>query len=72
MPKLTDDDYNTLESFLAKAIQRAASGQVSVAEAVGDIMHPLTAWDDAGQLTALTETIPWMRLMLKEWDNPNA
>ena len=71
MSNITNTDYETIELFIEKVLQRCTSGQSTVANGVFDLMHPLDAWNEAGQLTSLTETIPWMEIMLKEWSKDN-
>lgn len=63
MARLSKSDYHVLDQFIRAALIRVEAGHLTAADALADIMHPLTAWDNGDQ----QEFIPFMQLMLSKW-----
>ncbi len=68
MSRLSNSDYKILDAFMRAVLTRVESGKSGVPDALADIMHPLTAWDNGNE----QEFSPWMKLKLVEWTEQNA
>ena len=61
--KLSEDDYKTLEDYILAVLRRFDDEQCTSSDASGEIMHPLTAWDNGDQ----QEFVPYMKMMMEKW-----
>lgn len=65
---MAKSDYNILDAYVRAVLKRHAAGDSNLAEAHGDLMHPLTAWD----IGNAQEFIPYMKMQLEAWGEPLA
>ncbi len=63
MPEMSKASYNVLDTYVRAVLKRAGLKGDAFDDALADLMHPLTAWDNGNE----QEFIPYMKLMLKEW-----
>ncbi len=62
--ELSEEDYETLDSFIRAILERVEAGDYDADDAHADIMHVLTAWDRGNA----QEFAPWMKTKLEEWE----
>ena len=63
MPRLSDDDYYSLNQFVEAVLTRVRDGVCSVGEGRSDLMHPLSAWSNGDA----QEVSPRMNMIMEKW-----
>ncbi|WP_312795571.1 hypothetical protein [Tianweitania sp.] len=70
MSKVSKEDYEHLDLYVQKVLQRAGIADDRMAEATEALMHPITALVDDGP--GSQEFIPYMKMRLRQWIGPDA